>query len=198
MSDVMTDDGNLLAAARSGDAEARARLYDRHAPVVLALCHHRSPRDAEDAMQETFIRAFNRLDQVHEPQQLRAWLYGIARHVCAERRRASTRRGFHESTLHSQSATVNGTLVSSPDAIAEQHEQQDHLARAMNELADDERLAVHLYYLETDPQTAAHEALGLSRSGYYKLLARAREKLARRLGVGVSTGSTDQTITPRP
>lgn len=53
------------------------------------------------------------------------------------------------------------------------------LDAALEALPDDERLAVHLYYLDPDPIRAASESLGLSRSGFYKLLARAREHLAR-------------------
>ena len=41
-----------------------------------------------------------------------------------------------------------------------------------------ERLAIHLYYLDADPVGAATSALGLSRSGYYKLLSRAHGRLA--------------------
>ena len=52
-----------------------------------------------------------------------------------------------------------------------------HLLRA-TELPDDERLALHLYYLESDPIAAASECLGVSRSGFYKLLTRGRERLA--------------------
>jgi RNA polymerase sigma-70 factor (ECF subfamily) len=57
-------------------------------------------------------------------------------------------------------------------------EQLDRLTAALERLEDDERLAIHLYYLEHDPVIAAREAMRLSRSGYYKLLARARQKLA--------------------
>jgi RNA polymerase sigma-70 factor (ECF subfamily) len=48
----------------------------------------------------------------------------------------------------------------------------------MDQLPERERLAIHLYYLEADPVTAAASALGLSRGGFYKLLARARQQLA--------------------
>ena len=48
---------------------------------------------------------------------------------------------------------------------------------AIDRLDDRQRLAIHLYYLESDPIQAAQSALGLSRSGYYKLLAKARERL---------------------
>ena len=63
-------------------------------------------------------------------------------------------------------------------APAEQSEQLDRLGAALESLPEDERLAVHLYYLDQDPISAAQDALGLSRSGFYKLLARAREHLA--------------------
>ena len=60
-------------------------------------------------------------------------------------------------------------------------EQLDRLTQALGRLDDDERLAIHLYYLERDPISAAREAMNLSRSGYYKILARARDKLASEL-----------------
>ena len=60
---------------------------------------------------------------------------------------------------------------------ADRSEQLRRLGDALDELPDRERLAIHLYYLDSDPIKSASDALGLSRSGYYKLLARARERL---------------------
>ena len=57
-------------------------------------------------------------------------------------------------------------------------EQLQRLDGAIDQLEDRQRLAIHLYYLESDPVQAAQSALGLSRSGYYKLLAKARDRLA--------------------
>lgn len=70
----------------------------------------------------------------------------------------------------------------SPPAGAERSERLEMLSRALGELPEQERLAVHLFYLEADPVIAAREALGLSRSGFYKLLARARERLGVLMG----------------
>lgn len=66
----------------------------------------------------------------------------------------------------------------SPAEAAAKHERLELLSRAMDQLPDNERLALHLYYLEADPVTAASVALGVSRSGFYKLLTRARERLS--------------------
>jgi RNA polymerase sigma-70 factor (ECF subfamily) len=62
-------------------------------------------------------------------------------------------------------------------SCAQRQEQLRLLGAALDQLEDRQRLAIHLYYLEPDPVRAAESALGLSRSGYYKLLARARERL---------------------
>jgi RNA polymerase sigma-70 factor (ECF subfamily) len=186
------DDARDLAAAIGGDHTAFARLYDRHSAVVLSLCRRSTGGlgEAEDATQETFIRAFGMLDRLNGSLTsgdaargsgggVRSWLYAIARRVCSERRRASFRRSKHEGLAMRNAAISLNHLPGghdSPDAIG--HDQLDRLTAALDRLDDRERLAIHLHYLDSDPLRAAESALGLSRSGYYKLLARAREKLA--------------------
>jgi RNA polymerase sigma-70 factor, ECF subfamily len=214
MSLLMTDDArdaqaalaarNDSAAAPSGKTSgagepheghlAFARIYDRHSAVVRALCvrHLPTDTDADDALQETFIRAYRLLHEAQGSESLRPWLYAIARLVCAERRRAAARRNKHEQAaaqerivmngLSSTNHTIAGRRSEPTPAPAEHAEALSRLTVALDELPDEERLAIHLYYLETDPVSAAGSALGISRSGFYKLLARAREHLASALG----------------
>ncbi len=75
-------------------------------------------------------------------------------------------------------ATTTGAATGDPSQDSDHAEQLDRLGAAMEKLDDRERLAIHHYYLEADPVKAATGAMSLSRSGYYKLLARAREHLA--------------------
>jgi len=183
----MTDDARDLECARSGTAESHlafARIYDRHASVVRALCRRHSPSHAEtdDALQETFIRAYKMLERVDNPQGLRSWLYQIAAMVCSERRRAASRRSKHERIAFDgrsggRGMSIAPAIESTPCAMAERTEQLERLTLALDELPDDERLAIHLYYLEPDPASAANNAIGCSRSAFYKLLGRARERL---------------------
>lgn len=173
----MTDDARDLTASLAGDHQAFARLYDRHAAVVLSLCRTRCANEAEDALQETFLRAYRMLDQLNGPEQLRPWLYAIARRVCSERRRARMRRSHHEERAMIVQPSLLTTDRTAPDPI-DRADQLDRLSSAIESLPDDERLAIHIFYLDGDPVTAAASALGLSRSGFYKLLARARQKLA--------------------
>ncbi len=185
------DETDLAAARRAGSTgrEAFGRLFDRHATVVLAVCRRHVPlRDAEDALQETFIRAHRMLERVEDASRLRSWLFGIASRVCSEKRRSEGRRRKHEegaamnTKQRRESATDNGALSAASNAEA-----LDRLSQAMDELPERERLAIHLYYLEREPARAAEEHLGLSRSGFYKLLARAREQLAELMGERITT-----------
>lgn len=173
----MTSDAADLSAAQAGDRDAFARLYDRHAGVVLSLCRRLSTvPEADDALQETFLRAFRKLGQLRNPEYFRTWLYAIARRVCAERRRAAGRRSYHEARL---AMTITGTdVVSGPDEAVRQTEELERLGAALDRLPRNERLAVHLYYLDPHPEQAASCVMGLSRSGFHKLLARARHRLA--------------------
>lgn len=176
------DDCTDLASHRSGDPAAFARLYDRHAAVVFSICRvetpGRSEADADDAAQETFIRAYRMLDRVVDCRGFASWLHRIARLVCSERRRAHSRRRRHEGEAMTAQATLQEPIAENE---ALRRERLRRLGSALSELDDDERLAIHLYYLDRDPLVAANSALGLSRSAFYKLLARARERLALRL-----------------
>lgn len=174
---MVIDDCTLLAAHRAGDTSAFGRLYDRHAAAVLSFC--RRDHDGEDAMQETFIRAHRRLADVTDCTGFRAWLIAIAGFVVRERRRGAARQARH---LRAAAEAAPGPGAA-PDAAAERADALHRLGRALDALPDDERLAIHLQYLEVDPGVAAGSALGLSKSGYYKLLARARERLASLMSV---------------
>ena len=188
ISSVEPDEAADLAAAQAGDDDAFARIYDRLGPVVLSLCRQRSLSEAEDAAQETFIRAHRLLHKVENAGRLRPWIYAIARRVCSERSRAARRRARHEEraavsrqqvrTPPGHGAPATGTATGDPSRDSDHAEQLDLLGTALEKLDDRERLAIHLYYLEADPVRAATGAMDLSRSGYYKLLARAREHLA--------------------
>lgn len=178
---MVSDDCTDLADHRQGDSNAFGRLYDRHSAVILALCIRnvsgRSFTEGEDALQETFTRAYRMLDRVQDCTRFRPWLYRIARFVCSERRRSAQRRQSHESDAaeHRMQLKLVGTDVT--DSL-DKKEQLARLDAALEQLPETERLAIHLQYLDPNPVGAAQSTLGLSRSGYYKTLERARQRLA--------------------
>src|SRR3954452_5716381 len=88
---LRTDEAAVLDAARDGDAAAFGRLVERHQREAPRHCarlvgaHH-----AADAVQDTFLRARQRLSTFEGRASLRAWLYRIATNVCYD---ALARRG---------------------------------------------------------------------------------------------------------
>ena len=176
----MSDDCTDLAEFRNGDARAFGRLYDRHAAIVLAFCTrnvpNRSHAEGEDALQETFTRAYRMLDRVEDCLGFRSWLYRIARYVCSENRRKHTRRKDHERKAAEHNTRLRLTRPAD-DKSAQRQEQFQRLEVALDQLKETERIVIHLQYLDPNPVEAAQRALGLSRSGYYKVLNRARGQL---------------------
>src|SRR3954469_24386023 len=93
MSDV--SDAELLIRFRGGDDRALDALFERHeTPLYYFLLGMlRDTHQAEDALQETFVRALERLDGV-DPDHLRGWLFTVAYHqaLLLKRRHAARQR----------------------------------------------------------------------------------------------------------
>ena len=90
---IVEDDAVSVAATRRGDPTGFAALYRRHVGVVRMAIRD-NVHDTEgvnDAVQDTFAKAFSRLDALREPDRFRPWLLQIARNTAIDHRRVRRR-----------------------------------------------------------------------------------------------------------
>ena len=89
-----TTDPGLVAAYRDGDERAAAELVRRHAPALGRFLYSAGadPAEVEDLIQETFFRAFRRLDGWRGAASLRSWLFTIAGNLLRDEHRKRKRR----------------------------------------------------------------------------------------------------------
>ena len=87
------DDRDLVLAFQAGDRKVFEELYRRHAPRVRSVCLRflRDPRDAEEAAQEAFLRAYMALPRFNGRFRVGPWLARIAANVCLDQLRAKSR-----------------------------------------------------------------------------------------------------------
>src|SRR4051812_45990251 len=87
---IVAIDEPLVVRARTGDSAAFRALFERHSPGVRRYMGDllRDAAAADDATQETFVRAYDRLLSLREPGRVQTWLFGIARNVFLEQYRA--------------------------------------------------------------------------------------------------------------
>lgn len=84
---------NLVAAARAGDEEAFGELFEAHKDAVFAFVRRMgwSREDADDIVQDCFVRAWRSLGRFRGESKLSTWLCRIALNLCADRARSSGR-----------------------------------------------------------------------------------------------------------
>ncbi len=105
-------DAECVAHARAGDESARAELVVRHHANCVRFARYLlgDDADAEDAVQDTFIRAFAGLARYQERDTFRAWLFQILVHRCrsAAAQRARHRERFVSDAHVAEQAAVRG------------------------------------------------------------------------------------------
>lgn len=112
------EDRRLLAAARAGDDRAFEAVSRRHWPQVASVCRRllRHPEDVEDAVQETFLRAYRGLHRFRGEAGARTWLIRIAVNYCRSQQRSFWRRriwisgeaGLHTAQVADATLAVEG------------------------------------------------------------------------------------------
>lgn len=161
------------------DREARFRaLYaDAYADVLRFAQRRVHPSHAEDVTADAFLIAWRRLDDApRAPDDLRAWLFGIARHCLLNNRRGQGRRDALAVRV-ANGAPPRLTSGLDADLVAERVD----LAAAWQRLSRRDQEALSLKVFEDLTSAQAGRVLGITAASYRLRLLRARRALRRRL-----------------
>jgi RNA polymerase sigma-70 factor (ECF subfamily) len=172
-------DGELARRAAGGDDGAFAELVRRHAPRVRALCEatlHNS-EEAEDAAQETFLKAHRALGRFSGEASLGTWLHRIAVNHCLDLIRAAGRRRSDSlDAMLDADASELGRALSEPSS-AKALEDRDLVQRLLSRLNPEQRLALTLREAEGLSYEEIAAAMSCSLDSVKARLKRARAEL---------------------
>jgi len=188
-------EAGLLAALRAGDDAAFEHLVRRYGPQLMVVVRRYLPEehDAQDALQDTFLSAFNALDRFQGDASLATWLHRIA--VNAALMKLRTRRRRPEKPIDDllpkfiddgHRAEPRDEWTATPDQLLADREMRDLVRRAIDQLPDGYRTILLLRDIDERTTEETAELLGLSVANVKTRLHRARqalrELLDRRLG----------------
>jgi RNA polymerase sigma-70 factor (ECF subfamily) len=131
-------DHEIIRRVRAGETHSFADLVERHKDkaMTVAIRMLKNREDAEEAIQDAFVRAFRALDRFEERSKFSTWLYRIVFNVCSTT--LSKRGDFLEPISHNEGEEEwNGEIPDIgelPDAIIEQKEFRENVLDALNEL----------------------------------------------------------------
>lgn len=176
--DRAMDDAPLVRAACEGDKQAFADIYDRYSDRIYSfLCTVvRNREDAADLLQDTFLTAAARLDQLRDPEKLRPWLYAIARHLAMK----SLKRSGKLDPLDEDFEPADNSA--GPSEVAAQSELAMLFQDAAEGLGAQDRVVLDLHLRQGLEGQELGEALGVTSGHAYVMLSRMRDQVERSLG----------------
>jgi RNA polymerase sigma factor (sigma-70 family) len=165
------DDERLAALAAEGDERAFEAVYDRHHRALLGYCRHflGSVDEAEDALQQTFLRAHRALLAHGAPDELRPWLFAIARNRC--KTLVAARR---------PDAPEDEAAEPSTDGLRSEVEDRADLRALLADVAalpEDQRSALVLAELADMPHAEIGAVIGVPATKVKALVHQARTRL---------------------
>jgi RNA polymerase sigma-70 factor (ECF subfamily) len=177
------DEKTLVVRAKRGDATAYEELVRMHQGIAfrVALVAAGDRSDAEEAVQDGFVKAYRALGRFRDGAPFRPWLLRIVANEARNRRRSAGRRAGLALRV---AAATSGDAAPSPEAAGVSHERRAELIGALARLEErDREVLVHRFVLELgEEETAA--ALGVRRGTVKSRTSRALERMRAVVGEG--------------
>ncbi len=182
---MVPTDTQLAGLAQAGNVEALCELVERHRVVALRVAYAIVGDEAEDVVQEAFVKAARHLDRFRTDAPFRPWLVTIVANEARNRRRSATRRDALELRVVTRDAPVGPEQADATEEIAMANERRRWLAEAVATLPDRDREVIALRYFADLSEAETAVALACPPGTVKSRLARALARLRTVLGVQV-------------
>jgi RNA polymerase sigma-70 factor (ECF subfamily) len=177
----VNDEMAWVLRAQQGSDEAFTQLVETYQKHVYNLCYRMlgEAEAAEDASQETFLRAYQHIHRYDRKRPFGTWLLSIAAHYCIDRLR---RRKFSMSSIDQDEEDGGFELpdanTPNPESEAIYGEQKQQMQHMLNRLDSVDRAAIVMRYWHDCSEVEIAESLNLTVSAVKSRLHRARRALA--------------------
>ena len=178
----MNDENAWIFQAQQGSDEAFTQLVETYQKPVYNLCYRMlgEPEAAEDAAQETFLRAYQNLHRYDNSRPFGTWILSIAAHYCIDRLR---KRRFSVFSMDAEdedgiSFEIPDPAAPNPEAETAKQEDRDRLHLLLKDLDDTDRAAVIMRYWYDYSEVEIAQSLSLTVSAVKSRLHRSRRALA--------------------
>lgn len=170
----MNEELEWIAAVRAGDQQAYAQIINKYKnplyATILRMTKH--PQDAQDLVQEAFIKVYKQLDKYEAKGSFSSWFYRVAINHCMDAFR--TKQYQMKPVEVDEEQVVNPTH---PEIIFMKKEQQRQLERLLQTLPDDERMIILLRYNNELSYEEIAEMMEVPISTVRNKLHRAKKKM---------------------
>ena len=178
---MKNDDVQLIQRVLEGDDTAFSVLVGKYQRSVHALAWRKAGdfHIAEDITQETFLKAYQRLSTLKEPQSFASWLYVITANHCKawlRKKRTWTQSLEDTSSAQLEKATYSGHIIEENERMAEET-QREVVKKLLAKLQESDRTVITLYYLGGMNYEEISNFLGVSVGAIKSRLHRARQRL---------------------
>lgn len=180
----MTDE-QAVALAREGDESGFRDLFERHKAGVYGIAYRYSgsAQDAEDILQETFIKIFREIRRAGDSGRpvFDAWIHRVCYHRCIEHLRKRKRRRLSQTEALSEISDRGAPGGPSPERSGDAGLMLEKVRCALDILSPQQRIIFDLRYNDHRDIAEISAALGCSASAVKTNLSRAMAKLRDRL-----------------
>ena len=175
------DDAELIQRVLDGDDTAFSALVKKHQKPVHALAWRKTGdfHVAEEITQDTFLKAYQNLSTLKEPQKFASWLYVIAANYCKmwrRKRHLSTQSLEDTDNAELEKTAYSGYVIAENEQVAVET-QREVVKQLLAKLQESDRTVITLYYLGEMTYEEISEFLGVSVASIKNRLYRARRRL---------------------